>query len=109
MTREPGTYVTNSTWNTYQTNINGIDYDVYVLHHETALKPKMFTLPPIYQVYMDANCTDECIENINKTLKSNKWELKTLTEVVPAGDFKDPFEAFNSYNNMKVGTYNPFI
>lgn len=40
--------------NFYQTKINDIDYNVYVLLYNKALAPKETTLPNIYNVYMDA-------------------------------------------------------
>lgn len=41
--------------NVYQTEIDGVNYNVYVMLYNKALKPGETTLPNIEQVYLDAN------------------------------------------------------
>lgn len=107
MDRDPVTFVKNDNWNRYFININGIDYDVYIIAYESILKSKASTVPVIYQVYLDTSYTEEMIIELNKKLGTNKWEILSLVEAVSVDKYDNPMDAFLA-KNMITGQYNPF-
>lgn len=101
-------YVSNNNWNIYTMTKDSIEYNVYVVTYESVLKPGNSTNDVIHQVYIDTTTTEDDIINANKILGTNKWEMLSLVEAVPAEDITDPYTAFEKYN-MIIGKYNPFV
>lgn len=94
-------------WNYYETNIDGIDYNVYVVTYSSKLSAGVTTPEnAMNQVYLDSKVTNEDIEKINETLGSN-WEIKVLAEGTQAAGFDDAYSALNAaFGNP--GSYNPW-
>lgn len=93
-------------WNYYEKNIDGIDYNVYVVTYEKALAAEEATELAMHQVYLDSKVTNEDITKINDTLGSN-WEIKVVAEGVQAAGFGDAYSALNAAFGTP-GTYNPW-
>ena len=110
MDRSAGQYVGQSGWNFYATEIKGIAFNVYVATRETALEPGYLSSEAVYQVYLDAECTADDIVKINKTFKSDKWEMFAVAEAITvAEDDTDAFAAFAKvYEEVGEGKHNPF-
>lgn len=93
-------------WNYYETTINNIKYNVYVVTYGTALKAGQTT--PEYamnQVYLDSKVTTSDIEKINAALGTN-WEIKVIAEGAQAAGFSDAYDALNTAFGVP-GTYTP--
>ena len=83
MDRAVGNFVGASGWNYYATTINGIAYNVYVATLETPLAPGELSPEAVYQVYLDAECTEDDIIKINKEFRSDKWQMYAVAESIP--------------------------
>jgi len=110
MDRAAGSCVGPSGWNFYATQIKGIAFNVYVVTLETALNSAELSSEAIYQVYLDAECSEDDIIKINKTFKSDKWEMFAVAEAITvAEDDTDAFAAFAKvYEEVGDGKHNPF-
>ncbi len=116
MDRSAGAYVGPSGWNFYNTTIKGIAYNVYVATLETALMPGQLSTEAVFQVYLDAGCTENDIIKINKTFGTDKWQMYAVAEAVTAAgideesdDTEDAFTAFAKiYEEVGEGKHNPF-
>lgn len=83
-------------WNSYQTMIDGIKYNVYVVTYGTALKAGETTSKyAMHQVYLDSKVTNADIDKINKAL-GNDWEIKVIAEGVQETGFNDAYVALNT-------------
>jgi hypothetical protein len=82
MDREAGEFVGDSGWNFYTTEINGIAFNVYVATLETALNPGELSTRAVELVYLDGECTDNEIITINKTFKTDKWQIFAVAEAI---------------------------
>ncbi len=109
-----GTKVTNGrnnfvgagdTWNFYTTNVEGIDYNVYVVTYETALAPDAVTLDAMHQVYLYKDVTNEDIAKANDILKGN-WNVLVFAEGGQTAGFNDAFTALNTqFGNPMDASY----
>ena len=74
-------------WNYYETTINSIDYNVYVVTYESVLAPNATTATKaMHQVYLDSKVTNEDITKINATLGAN-WQILVVAEGAQAEGF----------------------
>lgn len=93
-------------WNYYKTEIDGIEYNVYVVTYGTALKANETTPYAIHQVYLDGKVTNADITKINTTL-GDDWEIKVIAEGVQAAGFADAYDALNTAFGLP-GSYDAF-
>ncbi len=82
-------------WNYYETKINDIVYNVYVVTYESELTAEAETVNAMHQVYLDSTVTNADITNINATLGAS-WKMYVAAEAVQAAGFKDAFTALNT-------------
>ena len=82
-------------WNYYDTTINGIAYNVYVVTYEKALVANEKTVSAMTQVYLDSKVTNEDINSIKETLGDN-WHIYVAAEGVQAAGFADAYAALNT-------------
>lgn len=83
-------------WNFYETTIDNVEYNVYVVTYGTALKAGETTAQEaMYQVYLDSRVTNADIEKINEALGAN-WEIKVVAEGAQAAGFADAYAALNT-------------
>ena len=81
--------------NTYFTEIEGVQYCVYVGTYETALNKDDVTPDAIDNVYMPSTITNEDIEFLNANFKD--WNnVYVVAEAVQADGFDDAFTALNT-------------
>ena len=94
-------------WNSYETTVDGIDYVVYVVTWETALKAGEETSEKaIEKVYLDSSVTNEKVDEINNALGEN-WKILVVAEGAQAAGFGDAYQALNTaFGNP--GSYDPF-
>lgn len=93
-------------WNYYETTIDGIKYNVYVVTYGTALKAGETTSEyAMHQVYLDSEVTSSDIEKIKTTLGEN-WEIKVIAEGCQSAGFSDAYAALNAAFGTP-GTYVP--
>lgn len=107
-------------WNFYTQEIEGIDYNIYVVTYRTALAPDAETLTKaINKVYLDRS-VDATYDETTKmyTYKDNKGntitlpengtvQIKVIAEGTQVEGFSDAFTALNTAFG-KPGTYNAF-
>ena len=94
-------------WNYYETTIDGIKYNVYVVTYEKALKDGEITAEKaMHQVYLDSKVTNEDVEKINKALNNN-IQIKVIAEGAQAAGFDNAYAALNAAFGAP-GTYNAF-
>ncbi len=109
-------------WNFYQTTVDGILYNVYVVTHATKVAPTKTTAPSLFGVYLDAyvNWAPEggyfldkpgtADKNIDFDL-SKDFDILVISEAVQAeGWGDDENAAFTALDQAfgAVGTYCPF-
>ena len=83
-------------WNYYETTIDNIKYNVYVVTYGTALKAGQTTPEcAMHQVYLDSKVTNADIEKINGALGAN-WEIKVFAEGAQAAGFDNAYDALNA-------------
>ena len=93
-------------WNYYETTIDGIKYNVYVVTYGTALKADETTPEyAMHQVYLDSKVTSADMEKLVKAL-GNEWEIKVIAEGTQAAGFDDAYAALNTAFGVP-GTYVP--
>lgn len=90
-------------WNYYPTEINGINYNVYVVTYEAALAKDAKTLNAMDQVYLDSKVTNEDIAKINEVLV-NGWHMYVVAEGAQAEGFDNAYDALNTAFGVP-GTY----
>lgn len=93
-------------WNFYKKNVNGIDYNVYVVTYEKALESGEQTVDAMSQVYLDSKVTNEQITSINTALNGN-WNILVVAEGGQAAGFENAHVALNTQFGVP-GSYNPF-
>ena len=94
-------------WNYYETTIDGIKYNVYVVTYEKALKAGEITAEKaMHQVYLDSKVTNEDVEKFNKALNNN-IQIKVIAEGAQAAGFDNAYAALNAAFGVP-GTYNAF-
>jgi len=119
---------TGEAWNYFQTEIDGVVYNVYVATHATALKEGETSSPSLLGVYLDKTIDSETDEqgNVTYTMKvdgkeveinfdlSQEFNILVLTEAAQAQGFEDlngnGSAADDALNEAfgEVGTYCPF-
>lgn len=82
-------------WNYYETTIDGIAYNVYVVTYEKALDANEKTVDAIHQVYLDSKVSNDDINDINAEL-GTKWNMYVAAEGVQAAGFGDAYTALNT-------------
>ena len=82
-------------WNYYETKIDDIDYNVYVVTYEAALVSDASTVSAMTQVYLDSKVTNEDISKIKETLGEN-WHIHVVAEGVQATGFDNAYVALNT-------------
>lgn len=90
-----GTPYDGDDWNYYETTIDGIAYNVYVVTYGTALEAGKTT--PEYamqQVYLDSRVTSSDMEKIDDALNGN-WQIKVFAEGCQAAGFGNAYAALN--------------
>ena len=93
-------------WNYYETTIDGIKYNVYVVTYGTALKAGETTPEyAMHQVYLDSKVTSADMEKLVDALGAN-WEIKVIAEGCQAAGFDDAYAALNASFGVP-GTYTP--
>ncbi len=91
------------TWNFYTTNIDGIDYNVYVVTHEAPVAAGATTVSAMHQVYLYKDVTNEDIEKANEVLGEN-WSILVFAEAGQVDGFETAFEALDTQFGA-VGSY----
>ena len=86
---------TGNNWNFYTTNINDVEYNVYVVTYETALKQNDTTVNAIHQVYLDSETTNKDITDIKAAI-GDEWFIYVAAEGTQAEGFADAYEALNT-------------
>ena len=94
---------TGSDWNYYETTIDNIPYNVYVVTYETALAKDASTVDAIHQVYLDSKVTNDDITKIKNGDAGNgivalgdEWHIYVAAEGTQAAGFSDAYEALNT-------------
>ncbi|MDD7602444.1 MAG: TasA family protein [Firmicutes bacterium] len=91
-------------WNYYETTIDNIKYNVYVVTYGTALKTNDVTPEKaMHQVYLDSRTSQAAIDSYIKAL-GNNWQIKVLAEGTQAAGFADAYTALNTAFGVP-GTY----
>ena len=92
-------------WNYYETSINNVKYNVYVVTYGKALKTGEVTPEKaMHQVYLDSKVTNADVEKINETLDKN-WKILVVAEGTQAAGFEDAYSALNTAFGVP-GSYN---
>ncbi len=86
---------TTGNWNYYETTIEGIAYNVYVVTYTTALKKGEVTCDAMSQVYLDGETTNEDIAKITEIL-GGYWHMFVVAEAGQAEGFADAYAALNA-------------
>lgn len=101
----PSGSISGGNWNYFQTTIDDLLYNVYVLTYDKVLSPYEKTLPVLHYCYLDYKATTEDIKKYNEALNTNKWSMKFAMEVIPCEDPSvNPIAAFKEY--MHGADYN---
>lgn len=91
-------------WNYYETTVDGISYNVYVVTYGTALKANETTAyTAMTQVYLDNMTSNEAIESYIATLGAN-WHILVVAEGAQAAGFETAYDALNTAFGVP-GTY----
>ena len=92
-------------FNYYETTIDNIKYNVYVVTYGTALKTNEETPEKaMHQVYLDSNTSNEAIDSYVAALGQN-WNILVVAEGAQAAGFDDAYAALNTAFGVP-GTYN---
>ena len=102
-----------SGWNYYETTIDGIVYNVYVVTYRTALSPEAKTeYPAMHQVYLDKTVSSEDISKlISEGLVDEDGQFKFLVfaEGIQADGFTSAYEAFAAGFPAITNDYQNFV
>lgn len=82
-------------WNYYETTINDVAYNVYVVTYTSVLKNGQTTVDAMEQVYLDSKVTNEDITQIKATLGDN-WYIYVVAEGCQAEGFDNAYDALNT-------------
>lgn len=97
-------------WNYYETTIDNIEYNVYVVTYGTALKAGVTTPEyAMHQVYLDSKVTSADMEKLVDAL-GEKWEIKVFAEGCQAAGFDNAYDALNAAFKVpgSTGYVSPF-
>lgn len=86
---------TGDTWNFYTTNVDNIDYNVYVVTYETELAAKAVTDDAMHQVYLYKDVTNADIEKANAVIGED-WKVLVFAEGGQVDGFDNAFDALNT-------------
>lgn len=100
-------------WNCYQTTIDDVLYNVYVVTHGTAVEAEATTAPSLFGVYLDAGVN--CDENGYFIMRNgarvdvdmSNTDVLVLSEAVQAAGWDNAFTALDQAFGA-VGSYNPW-
>lgn len=105
-------------WNFYTTKIGGVDYNVYVATHASAIASKETTAPSLYGIYLDKNVNHDengyfiVRDGKRETVDMTNTTVYVLSEAVQAKgwDNTDANVAFKALDQAfgTVGSYNPW-
>lgn len=90
---DDGKYEDN--WNYYETTINNVVYNVYVVTYTSILQKGKTTDDAMEQVYLDSKVTNEDITRIKATLGDN-WYIYVVAEGCQAEGFENAYDALNA-------------
>ena len=83
-------------WNYYETTVDNVSYNVYVVTYGTALKANETTPEnAMSQVYLDKNTSNEAIESYIETLGED-WHILVVAEGAQSAGFDNAYEALNT-------------
>ncbi len=82
-------------WNYYETSINDVKYNVYVVTYTKALRSNESTIDAMDQVYLDSKVTNADITQINATL-GNEWHIYVAAEGGQVDGFDNAYDALNT-------------
>lgn len=82
-------------WNYYETQIEGITYNVYVVTHEAAVAAGAETGEAIHQVYLDAGATNEDVKKATDVLGAN-WQILVVAEGTQTEGFDNAHVALDT-------------
>ena len=83
-------------WNYYETTVDNVSYNVYVVTYGTALKANETTPEnAMSQVYLDKNTSNEAIESYIETLGED-WHILIVAEGAQSAGFDNAYEALNT-------------
>ena len=88
------------------TQIDGVNYNVYVSTYETPLATGISTPCAIDSICLNPELTQDEADALKETLGDN-WHIFVVAEAVQADGFTDAFSAFDA-SYSQIGTYNPF-
>lgn len=87
---------TTGDWNYYETTVDGISYNVYVVTYETALEADETTATrAMHQVYLDKNTSNEAIASYIETLGED-WHILVVAEGCQEAGFTNAYDALNT-------------
>lgn len=91
-------------WNYYETTVDDVAYNVYVVTYETALEADATTSTnAMSQVYLDKNTSNAAIKSYISTLGEN-WHILVVAEGAQAEGFDNAYSALNTAFGVP-GTY----
>ncbi len=93
-------------WNYYETTIDGVVYNVYVVTYTAALATGEKTVNAMNKVYMDIGVTNEDIVELNEALGTT-WKILVIAEGGQIEGFENAYDALNTQFGVP-GTYNPW-
>ena len=83
-------------WNYYETTVDNVSYNVYVVTYGTALKANETTPEnAMSQVYLDKNTSNEAIVSYIETLGED-WHILVVAEGAQSAGFDNAYEALNT-------------
>lgn len=82
-------------WNYYETTIDGILYNVYVVTYGAALSRGESTVDAMNQVYMDGRVTSDDVQKIKEAL-GEEWHIYVAAEGSQAAGFENAYESLNA-------------
>lgn len=114
-TVDDGVYEGN--WNFYNTQINNVEYNVYVVTYGSKVASQATIAEyAMHQVYLDKNVTNEELTALDNKLGGTdasefdgRWDIHVLAEGVQAAGFDNAYEALNSaFGVPGAEGYDPF-
>lgn len=100
--------VGGSNWNYYETTVDGVLYDVYVVTYLQTLEAGETTeTAAMNQVYLDKKVTSSDVEKINAKL-GDDWKILVAAEAVQAANFDDAYSALNAGFGTPKAETSPF-
>lgn len=104
-------------WNYYETEINNVEYNVYVVTYESIVKSQETIAEyAMHQVYLDTNVTNDDLAGLDDKLGGTdpetfdgRWDIHVVAEGVQAAGFDNAYDALNSaFGVPGADDYDPF-